>query len=773
MTIFKKISELPESSEKGFTIITVNNLSKKFDLEKLGDKFQFAAMPNASENQGKIFQYIGESNQNFVSGMFYLSESDGENWSWVKVAQGIDNVTLGQGIGTCSTNSSTSGDTMEVTMEGYQLVTGGIVVVKFNYEVPANAKLNINGQGAKDIYCRYTHSGWSTLPKGRIKSSSTATFIYDGNNYFLFTDETIALANSEGVNSIVFANNPYNNTKATGKNAVVLGEYLGTSSGNDILIVAVGNGNSVNGDNSAIIAAGSGNTVNGDKSVVIANEAAVTIPTGKKGILATGGRSGTLNKDNTLYLGDFDNKYGETIDDNGWKTRYGDEITSGGAKFRGQFDINGNLSVLGNFMARLDMSAIENQYAYGVEWDELNSSPTLTRVGNPELHATLPIQSAMKVVTLDTNGNETNVNWSNPVLDGSIGQVMVKIPEHWQKTYTYGTKKRIMWSSVPLPGYDYIPTLYVGSYQAAIERSTNRLMSCVNYAADYRGGDNSATLQGFDNTYRSLLGRPSSNVSRTNYRTYARNNGSSHWNVYTYLCWKQVFWAFAIEYATFNSQLAYNSALDANGYHQGGLGPGVSEWTQAALSAFYGGDGSNMRYPFVPCGHTDSIGNGTGVVDYLVKNASNETIHTAKVPRYRGIENPFGHIWQWIDGINIRVTPSSENISYSYVADSPAVFSDSNYEGYDYVGNLARGSNYGKTILFGKGAEILFGSTQSSATSYLCDYLYNNIPTATSLRGLYVGGNANFGTSCGLACAIASYAPSNVYSLLGSRLCYL
>ena len=41
------------------------------------------------------------------------------------------------------------------------------------------------------------------------------------------------------------------------------------------------------------------------------------------------------------------------------------------------------------------------------------------------------------------------------------------------------------------------------------------------------------------------------------------------------------------------------------------------------------------------------------------------------------------------------------------------------------------------------------------------------------LRGLYVGGNANNGTSCGLACANANNAPSNVNANLGSRNCLL
>lgn len=419
------------------------------------------------------------------------------------------------------------------------------------------------------------------------------------------------------------------------------------------------------------------------------------------------------------------------------------------------------------------LSALEDLYSYGVEWDEMVSSPTLTRVGNSSLHRTLPIQSEMKAYTLTAAGVATLVDWSNPTVDGSAGQVMTKIPEHFERCYWSGSKKGIRWSTEELPGYRHIPEMYIGTYQGSMDRTNNKLMSIVNSAAQYRGGSNSATLQGYDGTYRSLLGRPSSEITRTNYRTYARANGNEHWNMLTNLAWKQLFWAFVIEYATFNSQLDFNATLTADGYHQGGLSAGVSEWTQTAWSSFYGGDGSSMRYPFVPCGHTDSLGNNSGVVNYQVKDASDNVIHTAKANRYRGIEMPFGHIWMWIDGINIQVNPTSDdNLSHIFVCDTPSLFQDSSYEGYKEIGTLARGNNYGKTLVFGEEGDILYKSQQSGSTSYLCDYLYNIIPTATQLRGLYVGGSATCGAYCGLSCAFANHVPSYSSADFGSRLCY-
>lgn len=91
MAVFKKISELPESEEKGYTIITFNGVSKKFDLNKLGDKSQYATMPDATQYAGKTIQYVGESDENYVSGRFYKSEPNGDGvYVWTLIAQTLE-----------------------------------------------------------------------------------------------------------------------------------------------------------------------------------------------------------------------------------------------------------------------------------------------------------------------------------------------------------------------------------------------------------------------------------------------------------------------------------------------------------------------------------------------------------------------------------------------------------------------------------------------------------------------------------------------------------
>ena len=412
--------------------------------------------------------------------------------------------------------------------------------------------------------------------------------------------------------------------------------------------------------------------------------------------------------------------------------------------------------------------------AYGVEWDVTVADPTCTRVGNMSLHKTLPIQSQMRGCLLDDDGKVVRYldpnDWTSEVRDGSEGQVMVEIPMHYFRFITNGTKRRAMISEFPLPGYKQIPLQYVSAYQASLQRSTSKLASVVNDTADYRGGGNQDS---YDGTSATLLGRPATSISRTNFRNYARNRktGSTEWNCMTYQAQKTIFWLFAIEYATLNTQEAYNAEPTAEGYKQGGLGAGVTNINVTKWNAF------NGYNPFIPCGYTDELGNGTGIKVYDMPTDYSENTVSVQVPRYRGIENPFGHIWQWTDGINIRISPTTDNggdgLSKVYVCEDPSKFKDNGYDGYSHVGNEARTNGYVKEIIGGEGGEIMPEVVGGSSTTYFCDNHWTNIPTIEELRGVLFGGYAFHGASAGLAFARSSNSPSNASAYFGSRLCFV
>ena len=425
----------------------------------------------------------------------------------------------------------------------------------------------------------------------------------------------------------------------------------------------------------------------------------------------------------------------------------------------------------------------EEQCSYGIEFDVTVSSPSCTRVGSTDLHKSLPIQSRMRGCLLDDDGKVVEyldpTDWTGNVRDGSRGQVMVEIPQHYRKCETDGNKRRVLLSELPLPGYEVVPLMYVSAYQATVQRSTNKLCSVVNTDADYRGGNNNSDN---DAKYNTLLGRPATSLSRTNFRAYARKRkaDSTEWNCMTYDAQKALYWLFVVENATLNSQADYDSQLTAEGFRQGGLGAGVTTISGSDWNTF------NGYYPFVPCGLTDSLGNRTGVVEYIINNSTASTgeagsagtiIQTFQVPRYRGIENPFGHIFQWTDGVNVRISPDTDNggdgLSKVFVCHDPAKFNDTNYDGYSHVGNEARTEGYVKEVIFGVGGEIVPKTVGGGSTTYFCDYHYTNIPPTETLRGLLFGGRANNGASAGLAYANSNSAPSDTNAYFGSRLCFI
>lgn len=415
----------------------------------------------------------------------------------------------------------------------------------------------------------------------------------------------------------------------------------------------------------------------------------------------------------------------------------------------------------------------EEQVSYGIEFDTSVSSPSCLRIGNGDLHKVLPVQSRMKGCLLDDSGHVVEYlnpkDWTGNTRDGSRGQVMVEIPLHYRKFETDGTKRRVRLSELPLPGYHQVPKMYVSAYEASVQRSTSMLASVVNDSIDYRGGDNNAS---YDGTYRSLLGRPATNIILTDFRAYARKRKpeTAEWNCMTYEMQKTLYWLFCVEYATLNTQADYNAELTSEGLRQGGLGEGVTTW-DGDWNTF---NGCN---PFIPCGHTDSLGNGTGTVKYTVQREDKSEWKTFDVPRYRGIENPYGHILQWTDGINIHISPNTDNggdgISKVFVCSDPSKFNDSNYTGYSHVGNEVRTNGWSKEVIFGEYGEIITAAVGGGSTSYHCDYHNTNIPSTETLRCVHFGSGANGGANAGFACAQSNCVPSSKRSVFGSRLCFL
>ena len=428
----------------------------------------------------------------------------------------------------------------------------------------------------------------------------------------------------------------------------------------------------------------------------------------------------------------------------------------------------------------IDLTGLEDIYSYGVEWDSTVADPTLTRIGNPLLHKSLPVQSQYKGCVangakvnyyLDPNDWSKKANGTPSVLDGTDGTVRVHIPKFYGKSGVEGTKRWVRMSTIKMDNtWIEIPEMLVDAYRSTVDTTvsaTPKAVSVVNTTAQFRGGGNRTANDTYLDTdaFRSDLGKPRTNISRANMRTYATNAGSE---MLCYEYYKWIFyWAWVVEYATLNSQKAYTADLTAEGYHQGGLGDGVTTWN---------GDWNtyNGYYPLTPCGYCNDIGNFTGVKDLVIpETVINESTTVAsktfKVPRWRGFDNPFGDIWTNLDGIILERTAANQPSSV-YTTTDPTAFGDDNTAKgkMTVAGTEIASDGWIKDYDLGETGEIIPSVVGGSATTYMCDYHYCNA-SSTALRTLFVGGRAVNGGDAGLGRFDSGNGVGGVLSYVGFR----
>lgn len=306
------------------------------------------------------------------------------------------------------------------------------------------------------------------------------------------------------------------------------------------------------------------------------------------------------------------------------------------------------------------LSRNENELWYGVKFDLANSSsPDGVRTGNMEMHKTLPIQSKMRGCTINNDDNTKRylkaddwTKWEDGTTvshdsQGISPETLVEIPEHYRLLIaTSDNTVEIRMSEYNLPGYVKVEKKYIGAYEAIINSNSPITSSLLRSISD--------ETHNF---------KPVVSKTRNQFQTFARgNNRTNNWNIYTYGAHRDLTWLFVVEYATLNSQKAFNANLTAEGYHQGGLGDGVTSGTVTV-------NGANT-YSFVPCGTTNSLGNGTDIIEYTHTNTNAEGASTGtkvvNVPRYRGIENPFGHVWKNVIDVVVAGTDNSVYICKDY-----------------------------------------------------------------------------------------------------------
>nr|DAF46340.1 MAG TPA: tail collar fiber protein [Podoviridae sp. ctsUe5] len=132
--------------------------------------------------------------------------------------------------------------------------------------------------------------------------------------------------------------------------------------------------------------------------------------------------------------------------------------------------------------------------------------------------------------------------------------------------------------------------------------------------------------------------------------------------------------------------------------------------------------------------------------------------------KYRGIENPFGNVWAWCDGINF----DTEKI---YVCENPEYYADNKYDTpYTYMGDRLVAEGYLREVTpFAKNPLLGYATLLGAdSKTFYSDYYYAN-NTGTEL----VSGSCwFFNEQAGLWFWYGGYTASDVAPYIGGRLCY-
>lgn len=429
---------------------------------------------------------------------------------------------------------------------------------------------------------------------------------------------------------------------------------------------------------------------------------------------------------------------------------------------------------------------------YGIQGDFTSSDYRLTRVGNLDLHRTLPIQAKIRRFVENTDGsvkyylhqNDSRKKDSGAaaILDSTDGNVMLEKPEYYFRFEIEGTKWIRAFSEYPLPGFIKMERKAISPWFATVDltnniavsgcwltwsgndiaRDANGFVQLTANAAQFRGGSGAGDAAK-DGTYNSQLGMARTSISKAGVRPYCKN-GTHHG---AYRAYNEIAWLQRCEYASLHCQAAYNATLTADGYKQGGLGEGTAvdgtQWNEWAAYK-----------PFIPCGVTATLGNNTGLVPYVIKGWTGGD-KTVQVSSYRGLEVPFQYLWMLADDVLVQ---HGASVSTAYVCEDPTKFTSHSDNattvpaGYDAITDLPRNEGYIMQLSHSaKGAYSFPETTGGSPTTGACDYFYTPGSGGSGWYGALLSALAAHGAGAGFGSLDTSRRSSYSYAPLGFRLC--
>ena len=333
---------------------------------------------------------------------------------------------------------------------------------------------------------------------------------------------------------------------------------------------------------------------------------------------------------------------------------------------------------------------------YGVNWDPTTDTYERTGIAAGVALSTSyagVIQTKMKRCVLNADGTvkyylSTTDSTSKAdgsgaaIIDGTDGNVMVEIPKFWYKYENVGGVHKWLISNAAQTGYEVHPAFIRGG----VEKS-------FRYYCAYQGYTLSTKLI-------SGSGRvPTASKTRATFRTEAAANGAG---------WSQIDWnlliavqlLYLVEYANFNTQAMLGQGITTGG-------------TYTAVT-----------------GSSNSLGNAS----------SPSTNTNTQFMSYRGIENWYGQIYKFIDGVNV-------NARVYYVNNNPATFANGVFTG-DYVNTgitSATANGYVKNLVASGKGFVASNTSGGSASTFVPDQFQQG----TGSYLIVFGGNANDAADAG------------------------
>lgn len=254
-----------------------------------------------------------------------------------------------------------------------------------------------------------------------------------------------------------------------------------------------------------------------------------------------------------------------------------------------------------------------------------------------------PAHGGQVMYYLDKDDSTKKEDGSSAEIYGENGyQVLVEIPRFYTKRYGIGAYQYSIIATQPFEGSEthqlFKRTGWTDTgngtdeehevaydYKSAFEMS--RFDNALGAFVDgINSSDTTADVDLVNDSLKSVAGKkPWVGLTRAENRTLIENGGGKQFNYYQ---WDALCLLALIEFKTHNWQEFIEGYTEETGF--------------------------NYDANVVHAGITVSLGNKSGsITGKASDNGGADTTNQIISMSYRGIENIFGHLWQWVDGVNI------------------------------------------------------------------------------------------------------------------------